>query len=109
MKLRGLHLHVDAASGAAGDMTLGALLDLGVPVDVVGAALDAIGAGRQRLRIAKVTKHGIAATERSGASALTRTRLRRRRHTRPGITTITTTRTTPTPTPTPTPTTPTPP
>ncbi len=63
MTLKGKHLHLDCASGAAGDMTLGALLDLGVPVDVVGAALDAIGAGRQRLRIAKVTKHGIAATD----------------------------------------------
>ncbi|MBA2540605.1 MAG: nickel pincer cofactor biosynthesis protein LarC [Deltaproteobacteria bacterium] len=62
-ELRGLHLHVDAASGAAGDMMLGALLDLGVPLDVVGAALDAIGAGRERLRVTKVTKGGIAATD----------------------------------------------
>ena len=62
-ELRGLHLHVDAASGAAGDMMLGALLDLGVPIDVVGAALDAIGAGRARLKTAKVLKHGIAATD----------------------------------------------
>ncbi len=62
-ELRGLHLHVDAASGAAGDMMLGALLDLGVPIDVVGAALDAIGAGRARLKTAKVLKHGITATD----------------------------------------------
>lgn len=60
---RGLHLHVDCASGAAGDMMLGALIDLGVPVDVIGAALDAIGAGRHRLRIARVTKAGIAAVD----------------------------------------------
>jgi uncharacterized protein (TIGR00299 family) protein len=44
-------------------MMLGALLDLGVPIDVVGAALDAIGAGRARLKTAKVLKHGITATD----------------------------------------------
>jgi len=62
-ELRGLHLHVDAASGAAGDMMLGALLDLGVPVETVGAALDAIGAGRERLVVARIVKAGIAATD----------------------------------------------
>ncbi len=62
-EIRGLHLHVDAASGAAGDMMLGALIDLGVPIDVIGDALDAIGAGRQRLKTTKVVKHGIAATD----------------------------------------------
>jgi len=62
-ELRGLHLHIDAASGAAGDMMLAALLDLGVPVDVIEAALDAIGAGRARLGVSKVVKHGLAATD----------------------------------------------
>ena len=63
MSLRGLHLHVDCASGAAGDMMLGALIDLGVPIPVIGEALDAIGAGRQRLGVARVVKGGIAAVD----------------------------------------------
>jgi uncharacterized protein (DUF111 family) len=61
--LRGLHLHVDCPAGAAGDMMLGALLDLGVPIDVIGGALDAIGAGRQRLRVQRIVKRGIAAID----------------------------------------------
>jgi uncharacterized protein (TIGR00299 family) protein len=61
--LRGLHLHFDCASGIAGDMTLAALLDAGVPVDVVGDALDAIGAGRNRLNVGRVVRGGIAAAD----------------------------------------------
>ena len=61
--LRGLHLHLDCASGIAGDMTLGALFDLGVPRAVVDDALDRIGAGKERLRMRRVVKAGIAAVD----------------------------------------------
>ena len=60
---QGRHLHVDCVSGAAGDMMLGALIDLGIPIDVIGDALDAIGAGRARLQVTRVVKHGIAAVD----------------------------------------------
>jgi len=61
--VRGLHLHFDCASGIAGDMTLAALLDLGVPESVIGDALDAIGVGRARLAVRRVVKRGIAAVD----------------------------------------------
>jgi uncharacterized protein (TIGR00299 family) protein len=60
--VKGLHLHVDCASGIAGDMTLAALLDLGVPLDAIEASLAAIGAGG-RLTVRRVVKKGIAAVD----------------------------------------------
>jgi uncharacterized protein (TIGR00299 family) protein len=59
--LFGLHLHFDGASGAAGDMMLGALLDLGVPRQVIEDAFDRVGLGKDRLEVARVVKHGLAA------------------------------------------------
>ena len=44
-------------------MLLGALIDLGVPVEVIGDALDAIGAGRDRLAVHRVVRGGIAAAD----------------------------------------------
>ena len=61
--MQGLHLHLDCASGIAGDMTLAALIDLGVPVEVIGAALDRVGAGAWRLSVRRVVKRGIAAVD----------------------------------------------
>ncbi len=62
-EVRGLHLHLDCASGIAGDMTLAALIDLGVPESVIGDALDAIGVGRARLSVRRVVKRGFAAVD----------------------------------------------
>jgi len=41
--LRGLHLHFEPSSGIAGDMTVAALVDLGVPPSVVTGAVKAMG------------------------------------------------------------------
>jgi uncharacterized protein (TIGR00299 family) protein len=61
--VKGKHLHIDCASGAAGDMMLGALIDVGVPVAVIADALEKIGAGAWRLLQSRVVKHGIAAVD----------------------------------------------
>ncbi len=66
--MKGMHLHVDCASGAAGDMLLGAMIYLAaecgyVMIDAIGDALDAIGAGRARLHVNRVVKGGIAAVD----------------------------------------------
>jgi pyridinium-3,5-bisthiocarboxylic acid mononucleotide nickel chelatase len=44
-------------------MALGALLDLGVPVDAITRALDAVGIGGERLRVRRCIKGGVSATD----------------------------------------------
>src|SRR5262245_12630611 len=61
--LKGLHLHFDAPSGAAGDMALGALLDLGVPEAAVRQELAALALGGYELVVAPCTRRGLAGTD----------------------------------------------
>src|SRR5436309_279410 len=41
--MKGLHLHIDCPSGVAGDMFVGAALDLGVPREVIDQAVALLG------------------------------------------------------------------
>lgn len=56
-------LLVDPFSGAAGDMFLGALLDLGADLEAVRAGLRTLGVGGFRLDAERVTRAGLAATK----------------------------------------------
>jgi uncharacterized protein (TIGR00299 family) protein len=63
-ELKGLHLHFDAPSGAAGDMTLGALFDLGVPVAAVREVLAGLDVGGEyELTVEKTLRGGLAGTD----------------------------------------------
>lgn len=53
---------LDLGSGASGDMLLGALLDAGVPLDVVRAAVDAVAPEPVRIETEQVRRAGFAAT-----------------------------------------------
>jgi len=61
--LRGCHLYLDCFSGIAGDMALGALLDLGVPEAVVRAALGEVPVGGYRLEVGRAERSGISACD----------------------------------------------
>lgn len=54
--LRGATLYVDCYAGVAGDMMLGALLDLGVPEPVVRDALAKLPMGGWELRVSRVRR-----------------------------------------------------
>jgi uncharacterized protein (TIGR00299 family) protein len=55
-------LHVDGAAGLAGDMALGALVDLGVPVEVLREGLSRLGIEGWTLEAEKTLARGLAAT-----------------------------------------------
>jgi pyridinium-3,5-bisthiocarboxylic acid mononucleotide nickel chelatase len=55
-------LYFDCFSGICGDMTLAALVDLGVPEDHLKRELEKLGLEGWRLRFARDSKHGIGGT-----------------------------------------------
>src|SRR6478736_7656373 len=60
--------HFDCFSGISGDMVLGAVIDAGVPADVIRAALDSLGLPI-RLEVERVIRCGFAATKATVAAA----------------------------------------
>ncbi len=58
----GTVLYLDCASGASGDMLMGALIELGIPVDHLRAALGPLLPPGTQLRAERVMRSGIAAT-----------------------------------------------
>ena len=53
---------LDLSAGASGDMLLGALVDIGVPLEVLVAAIDALPVEAIRLETESTTRHGLGAT-----------------------------------------------
>ena len=67
---------LDLSAGASGDMLLGALVDAGVPLEVLAGAVAALPVERVELSAERVTRSGIGATRvhvRAPASTTTRT------------------------------------
>lgn len=56
-------VYIDAFSGVSGDMLLGALVDLGVPVEFLQKALDRLSVGRLQLASREVVRSGITCTK----------------------------------------------
>ncbi|MCO6453727.1 MAG: nickel pincer cofactor biosynthesis protein LarC [Pirellulaceae bacterium] len=55
--------YLDCASGISGDMTLGALVDAGVPLERIQAGIDSLGLAACRLEATEVRKRGFRATQ----------------------------------------------
>jgi uncharacterized protein (TIGR00299 family) protein len=55
--------YFDCASGASGDMLLGALVDLGLPLDALRAELAKVPLGGYRLEASRVDRSGLQATK----------------------------------------------
>lgn len=55
-------IHIDCSSGVAGDMFLGAFVDLGIDAAAIRAALDTLPLHGYELAFEKVTRNGIAGT-----------------------------------------------
>jgi uncharacterized protein (TIGR00299 family) protein len=61
--IQGKHLHFDLPAGIAGDMTLGALLDAGVPEQVVRDALALLPVDGYELTVARCLRKGLAGVD----------------------------------------------
>lgn len=56
-------LYIDCFSGISGDMFLGAMVDMGIGLDVLSADLDKLGIAGLSVSANRVTKNGISATK----------------------------------------------
>ena len=56
-------VYFDCASGASGDMILGALVDLGLPLDILRQELAKVPLGGYRLEARQVDRSGLRATK----------------------------------------------
>lgn len=57
------HIHFDCFNGISGDMTLGALVDLGVPLESLQEGLAGLPIGKFGLRAEKIKRSGIVGTK----------------------------------------------
>lgn len=60
---KGMHLHFDGVAGVAGDMSLGAFVDCGVPLKVLNQAIEKVGLGPGRLLAKTAMRRGISCVD----------------------------------------------